>query len=104
MNIKNVVAVVGHESLAPDRLRPQFEELASDEFLGHRQNFDWQREGSEHPYQLGVVDDADKSSGGARQDFFPRQCAAAALYELQTLVRFVGPIDVQVQIAGFIQR
>ena len=103
MDVENVIAVVGNETLAPDRLTPHLEHTSGDELLRHWQDFDWQREPAEHTDELGVVDDTDEASSRAGEDLLASQCAASAFDELQVLVAFIGAVDVDVQVTGLVQ-
>ena len=40
-DIQDVVAVVGDEAFAPDRLAAHLDDKAGNEFLRHRQYFNW---------------------------------------------------------------
>ncbi len=52
-----------------------------------------------YAYHLGIVDDADELARGRGQNFLPRQCAAAALDQVEMLVGLVRPIHIEVQVS-----
>ena len=103
VHIENVIAVIGDEIFAPHRLPPQFDDLAGDERLGHRQHFDRQWKLAEHADQLRLVDDAHELASSSCQHLLPGQRSAAPLNEVQVLGGLVGAVDVYVQVADRVQ-
>jgi hypothetical protein len=103
VDIKYVVAVVGHETLSPDRIGAHLDELARHEGLRHRQHLDGEREPAQHAHELAIVDDADEPACGAGKHLLASQGTATAFDQVQSFGSFIGTVDVQVEIAHFVQ-
>src|SRR5690606_12767897 len=96
MDIEDDVAVVRDEIPAPDWLAPRVDQLPGHERSGHRYDLDRQREGPERSDELRRIDDADEAPRRAREHLLARQCAAAALQQVQMLRCLVGAVDIKI--------
>src|SRR5271167_2766295 len=103
MDIQDNVAIVGSNSIAPDRLSAELDELACDIRPGHRYDLDGQRECAEYLDQLGVVDDADESRGGGGDHLFPRKSCSPTLDQDAIGGGLIGTVDIQRKIASGIE-
>ena len=103
VHIQDDISVVGGEAGAQHRVAAQFDELACNVGACHGDDFDRQRELAHDIDQFGLVDDADKFLGAGGDDFFPRQRAAAAFDHGHVAGDFIGAIDIDFHLAGFIQ-
>ena len=100
MHVEDVVAVVRHEALAPDRLSAGLHHLPRHERHGHRNHLDRQREAAERRDELALVDDADEAPRRGGENLLARERAAAALDQMQVLRRLVGAVDVEVELSA----
>ena len=69
-------------------------ELAGDETVCHRDDFDREREAAEHGDLLGFVRDADETVGCRSDDFFASQRTAATLDHGAGAGNFVGAVNI----------
>ena len=103
MHVQNVITIIRDKSFAPDWSAAHLHYAPCDKFLCHRDDFDGERETSEHTDELGVVNNADKTPRRRGKNLFAGQCAAAAFYQLKVLVSFVGPVDIEVERRALIE-
>ncbi len=103
MHIENLVAVVGDEALAVDRLTADLHQLAGNHAARHRNDFDRQREGAQPLDQLALIHHTDELLCRLSNDLFAGKRAAAAFDELQMAVGFVRTVDINRNIADFIE-
>jgi len=103
VHVEDLVAVVGDEPLAIDRLSAQGDQLSGDIRARHRNHLHRQRKFAEHVHQLGFVGDADEAPRCGGHDLLARQRAPTTLDQASVTIRLVGAVDVQVQIAGRVE-
>ena len=104
MDIEDLVAVVGHDPLALDRVSAEPHQLAGDVGARHRDHFDRQREAAEHVGTSLESSTMHTKRRDAAATIFSRVSArAAALDESQLRIGLVGAVDVQVEVADGVQ-
>jgi hypothetical protein len=95
VDVEDLVAIVGREAQAQDRLAAEADEPPRDQRARHRDHLDRQRKAAEDRDQLGVVDDADETAAGRGDDLFPGQRAASALDQGQVAGSLVSAVHVE---------
>ena len=103
VDVEDVVAVVGHEPLAPHRVAAAGAQLPHDQGARHGDHLDRQREAPERRHQLGVVDDAQEAPRRRGDDLLAGERTAAALHEVARGGRLVCAIDVEVEPVELVQ-
>mmetsp|Transcript_23944 Transcript_23944/g.43636 ORF Transcript_23944/g.43636 Transcript_23944/m.43636 type:complete len:248 (+) Transcript_23944:1695-2438(+) len=115
MQIKDMVALIGDERTIP--IHPQRGLTAQNihgnqRFLNQRlrglpakgDHFDGQREGTQMLNLFADIGDDDHLITGGRHDLFLQEGTATPLDQVQVAVKFVGPVNGQIQPLGLVQR
>ena len=69
----------------------------------HGDDFYRQRESAQGIHQLGLIANADKLPGNRSDNFFSGEGAAAALYQLQAAIAFIGAVHIDIHAIHAIQ-
>ncbi len=103
VNVQNDIAVIGNETVTVHRIAAQLHDFPRHVAAGHGNHFHRQRELPQHRDFLGSIGDADEFLRHRRDDFFPRQRAAAALDQAQVGIGLVGAIHINGNVIHGIQ-
>src|SRR3569833_1237262 len=93
--IEDEIAVVGGVALTQHGLAAVLYEFARDVGARHGEHFDGQWKGAEDVHEFGFVGDADEFLGDRRHDLLARECAAAALDQMEVLGGLVGAVHIE---------
>src|SRR5437879_9433348 len=103
VDIEDVVAVIGHEALAPHGAAAARAELPAYQSARHGDDLDGEGKAPERRDHLRVVEDAHEALRGRGEDLLAGEGAAAALDELPGGGRLVGAVDVQADSTRLVQ-
>src|SRR5690606_35872107 len=102
-HVEDFVAVVGDEPGARYGLAALLCQSPGDQAARHGYDLDGQRKSAEHVHLLAGVDNAHETRAGRRHYLLPRQRSAAALDQAQVRIDLVGAVDIQRQVARFVE-
>src|SRR3569623_1130447 len=102
-HVEDEIAVVGGEALTQYGLAAELYEFARDVAARHGDHLDGQWKGAEHVHEFGFVGDADEFLGDRRHDLLARECAAAALDEMEILGGLVGAVHIEGHVVDVVE-